>query len=158
MSTRPGDMDAGALLTLLPHYGVEELAAILNHEAGLMGISAESGDMRVLLASQRPEAAMAIEQFCYRIRKYIGAYAAVLGGVDALVFGGGIGMHAPTIRARIVQPLEWLGLRMDAEQNNRLDDAGGCISTADSQVGIYALAGDEERELCDQGLALEPSE
>lgn len=158
MSTRPGDIDAGALLTLLPQYGAEELAAILNQEAGLQAISGESGDMRTLLASQRPEAAMAIEQFCYRIRTYIGAYAAVLGGIDALVFGGGIGLHAPTIRARIVQPLEWLGLRMDVEQNKRLDDTGGCISTADSQVGIYALTGDEERELCEQGLALELSE
>lgn len=157
MSTRPGDIDAGALLALLPHYSGEKLATILNQESGLRGVSCESGDMRTLLTSRRPEAAMAIEQFCYRIRQYIGAYAAVLGGIDALVFGGGIGLHAPVIRERIVQPLEWLGLRMDIGRNADLDDDGGSISTPDSPVGLYALAGDEERELCELGLALENS-
>ncbi|GAB3317569.1 acetate/propionate family kinase [Haliea atlantica] len=158
MSTRPGDIDVGALLALLPHYSGENLATMLNQESGLRAVSGESGDMRTLLASREPEAAMAIEQFCYRIRQYVGAYAAVLGGLDALVFGGGIGLHAPVIREHIVQPLAWLGLRMDAGRNAGLGDNGGRISTPDSSVGLYALAGDEERELCEQGLALEGSQ
>ncbi|WP_297185424.1 hypothetical protein [uncultured Porticoccus sp.] len=158
MGSRPGHIDAGALLGLLPHYSVEKLAAILNQASGLRGVSGESGDMRTLLASRRPEAAVAIDQFCYRIRQYIGAYAAVLGGLDALVFGGGIGLHAAVIRERIVQPLAWLGLHMDTARNAGLDDDGGYIGTPDSPVGLYALAGDEERELCEQGLVLERSE
>lgn len=158
MSTRPGDVDVGALLALLPHYSGENLATMLNQESGLRAVSGKSGDMRTLLASREPEAAMAIEQFCYRIRQYVGAYAAVLGGLDALVFGGGIGLHAPVIREHIVQPLAWLGLRMDAGRNAGLSDNGGCVSTPDSPVGLYALAGDEERELCEQGMALERSE
>ncbi|MGH9477192.1 MAG: acetate/propionate family kinase [Terriglobales bacterium] len=110
MSTRAGDLDPGVLLYLLQERGVQaaQLNQILNHEAGLRGLAGGSGDMKALLADPRPEAAAAVELFVYTARKYLGAMAAVLGGVDVLVFTGGIGEHAAGIRGRMIQGMDWL--------------------------------------------------
>jgi acetate kinase len=111
MATRSGDLDPGVLLYLLRQAGVApaELHRMLNHESGLLGVSGISGDMKTLLADPRPEAAAAVELFVYSVRQHLGALAAVLGGVDWIVFTGGIGEHAAGIRERICQGLEWLG-------------------------------------------------
>ncbi|MGN6593824.1 MAG: acetate/propionate family kinase [Terriglobales bacterium] len=111
MATRSGDLDPGVLLYLLRERGVTpgELSRMLNHQSGLLGVSGISGDMKTLLADPRPEAAAAVELFVYSVRKHLGALAAVLGGVDLIVFTGGIGEHAAGIRERICQGLEWLG-------------------------------------------------
>ena len=120
--------------------------------AGLLGVSGLSQDMRTLLAAvgdrHDPHAELAIELFCYRARKYLGAYLTALGGADAIVFGGGIGERAPVIRTRICHDMEWCGVRFDGERNAAAIDvapgAGAQISTADSSVGVYVVAADEE--------------
>ncbi len=110
MATRSGDLDPGVPLFLLRHRGLtpEALNRGLNHEAGLLGLSAETGDMQRLLASSDPAAGLAVEIFVRQARKHLGAMAAALGGVDLLVFTGGIGEHAAEIRERIVAGLEWM--------------------------------------------------
>lgn len=112
MGTRAGDLDVGILLYLQKVVGIslDEISDLLSHGCGLMGISGISSDMQQLLESTSPRAQLAVDVFCYRVRKYIGAYAAVLGGVDGLVFGGGIGEHAPEIRTRISNRFEWAGI------------------------------------------------
>lgn len=121
MGTRPGDLDPG-----LTHYllHTEKLTApqlnhLLNHEAGLLGVSETSSDMQDLLAAQatNERAAEAVALFCYQARKGVGAFAAVLGGLDTLVFAGGIGEHAAEVRARICQKLAFLGIELDAVRN-----------------------------------------
>ena len=120
MATRSGDIDAG-LVTFLERtagFTPERLEHLLNKESGLLGLSGLSGDMRVLLESESREADFAIELYCYRIRKYIGAYIAVLGGVDTIVFGGGVGEHSPEVRERILAGMEWCGVTLDHERNH----------------------------------------
>ncbi|HET9784458.1 MAG TPA: acetate kinase, partial [Terriglobales bacterium] len=111
MATRSGDLDPGVLLYLLRARGVtpEELNRRLNHESGLRGVSGISGDMKTLLADARPEAAAAVDLFVYSAKKCLGAMAAALGGVDIIVFTGGIGEHAGVVRERIGAGMEWLG-------------------------------------------------
>ncbi|HYM14353.1 MAG TPA: acetate/propionate family kinase [Dehalococcoidia bacterium] len=150
MGTRPGDLDAGALAYLLREEGLsaDDLDDILNHRSGLLGISGSSGDMAVLLAEEsrgQPRAHDAIEMFCYRVRKYVGAYAAVLGRADAIVFGGGIGERSAEIRRRICEPLEGLGVRLDGQRNAALADGEGRISMDGSQMTVWVIPSDEER-------------
>jgi acetate kinase len=150
MGTRPGDVDPGALSYLLREAGVSagELDDVLNHRSGLLGISGSSGDMAALLAEEaqgHPRAHDAIEMFCYRVRKYVGAYIAVLGRVDVIVFGGGIGERSPEIRRRICEPLEPLGVRLDGERNTALTGAEGRISTDESRIAAWVIPSDEER-------------
>lgn len=147
MATRPGNLDAGALLHLLRSgVGVDELERLLYHESGLKGLSGLSGDMRELLASASPEAALAIDQFCYRISQYVGAYAASLGGLDAIVFGGGIGEHAPLIRERVMSSVAFLGVVTDGEANDTVTGNGRISHTA-SRVAVWVIPGDEETEM-----------
>lgn len=112
MGTRSGQVDPGVLLYLMDQKGMtaKEITTLLYRESGLLGLSGLSHDMRTLLASDRPEAAEAIDYYCFRIRREIGAMAASLGGIDALVFCGGIGENAGQIRAQITQGLGFLGL------------------------------------------------
>ena len=117
MSTRCGDLDPGVILYLLEHkkMSAEEISTLVNKQSGLLGVSETSGDMRTLIdrTQNDPMAAEALELFCYRAKKYIGSYAAVLGGVDLLVFVGGIGEHAPIVRDRICAGLEFLGVQLE---------------------------------------------
>ena len=150
MGTRPGDVDPGALFYLLREAGVstDDLDQILNHESGLRGISGSSGDMATLLEEEtegHPRAHDAIEMFCYRVRKYIGAYIAVLGQVQAVVFGGGIGEHSAEIRRRICEPLEPLGLRLDSVLNVALTGAEGRFGSHASPIAAWVIPSDEER-------------
>ncbi|NOS88737.1 MAG: acetate/propionate family kinase [Methylococcaceae bacterium] len=142
MGTRCGSLDASVVLYLQDHYqmDVRAIEDLLYHQSGLLGVSGISGDMRVLLASDHPHAQEAIALFVYRIAREIGSLAAALGGLDALVFTGGIGEHAPAIRALIGAQTAWLGLTLDAGRN-----AAGvaCISSFDSAVSAWVLATDE---------------
>jgi acetate kinase len=122
MGTRAGDTDPGAALHLMKweRLSVEQMDSLLNHSSGLYGISGVSNDMRTLLESARGgngRARLAIDVFCYRIRKYIGAYYAALNGADAVVFTAGIGENAPAIRAAACESLEALGIRIDPARN-----------------------------------------
>lgn len=149
MSTRSGDVDPGVFLQLMTIGGLNAttLSHGLNHDSGLKGLSGVTSDMRELLRLEdagHAGAQLAIEAFCHRARKYLGAYAAVLGGVDAIVFGGGIGEHAVLIRARICAGLEWCGLRLDAAANAAAVGTEGCISTPRSAQAVYVIPVNEE--------------
>jgi acetate kinase len=131
MSTRSGDLDPGVMLYLLRScdFSVGDLDDVTNRHGGLLGISEISADVRDLLAASSTDskAKDAIEVFCYQARKFIGAYAAALGGIDALVFTGGIGENSPQVRAQICQKLEFLGIRIDPA----LNAANGKVISAD---------------------------
>jgi acetate kinase len=122
MGTRCGDLDPGILLYLMDEkgYNARQLEAMLYQHSGLFGVSGISSDMKTLLDKQttKPHAAQAIELFCYTARKYIGALSAVLGGLDTLVFTGGIGERAAPVRWSICDGLEYLGIKLDSKNNN----------------------------------------
>jgi acetate kinase len=121
MSTRPGDLDPGVLLYLIEEKRLSpaELRTLMSEQAGLLGVSGTSSDMRDLLARERhdPRAALAIELYCYTAKKYLGALVAVLGGIETLVFTAGIGEHAAPVRERICAGLEFLGIQLDPARN-----------------------------------------
>lgn len=151
MGTRSGDLDPGVMLHLLrrERMTVEALDDLVNHRSGLLGVSGTSADMRDLLAREAtdPRAADAVSLFCYQAKKAIGAFAAVLGGIDTLVFAGGIGERAAPIRARIIEGLGHLGLFVDREAN----DAGAAvISTDASPCTIRIMRTDEESVIAQQ--------
>jgi acetate kinase len=151
MGTRVGDLDAGAVLHMARQgLSREELEGALNRESGLLGLSGVSDDVRELLELEEaghPDATLALSAFCHRIRKYLGAYAAVLGGLDTILFGGGIGENSARIRARICAGFEWLGLELDDEANSRCIGCEGRISTADSAVEVRVIPVREEEAI-----------
>ncbi len=153
MGTRPGQLDPGAVLYLLSQKGMRaaEVERLLYHDCGLMGLSGISNDMRDLLASDRPEARLAIDYFVYRAALAAGSLAAAMGGLDAFVFTAGIGENAPEIRARISARLNWLGGELDSKANDR---GGPLISTAGSRVALYVLPTDEEAMIAEHTLAV----
>jgi acetate kinase len=145
MSTRPGDLDPGVLIHILRTTGMttDQLEDMLSDASGLRGVSNRTADMRELLANQTdPGCRLAIAIYCYEIRKRIGAYAAALGGLDTLVFAGGIGEHSPDIRARICDGLEFLGLRLDERKNGA---NAPVISSSDGTVAVRVISTDEEK-------------
>ncbi len=154
MGTRSGDVDASIVGYLSDREKAEvaEVERWLNERSGLLGLSGRSNDMRELLLAVEQEqdkrAEFAIDLFCYRARKYLGAYLAVLNGADAVVFGGGIGENAPEIRERICRNMEWCGLRIDSHRNRAAVDLppghAAQISTDESQPAVYVVAADEE--------------
>jgi acetate kinase len=143
MGTRTGALDPGVLLYLMDYDGmdVKALTNLLYKESGLLGVSGISSDMRVLLASEKPEAKEAVDLFCYRIVREIGSLAAALGGLDALVFTGGIGEHAAPVRETVCRQLGWLGLDFDAAANA---GKAACISSPTSRVAALVLPTNEE--------------
>jgi acetate kinase len=143
MGTRCGAIDPGVVLYLMAQHGMtaEALQRLLYEESGLLGVSGISSDMRELLASAHPHAAEAVDLFVYRIRRELGSLAAALGGLDALVFTGGIGERAPSIRLRICREAGWLGVRLDQEANQR---GGPCISRSGSGVSVWVVPTNEE--------------
>ncbi len=151
MGTRSGDIDPAIVDFIAAKEGLsaQEVESLLNKQSGLIGISGLTNDMRELLAESEEHddrrAHLAIEIFCYRARKYIGAYLAALGGADAVVFTGGIGENSPAIRARICAGLEWLGLELDADRNSALTNRReGLISRDDARLAAYVIPTDEE--------------
>jgi acetate kinase len=148
MSTRSGDLDPGLVAYLAQTEGMTpaQFHHMVNYESGLRGISETSSDMRDLLAREKEDerAADAIALFCYQAKKWIGALAAALGGLDMLVFAGGIGENAPIIRARITEGLEFLGLALDAARN---ETNARVISTDTSRVTMCVIPTDEELQI-----------
>lgn len=151
MSSRSGDLDPGVVI-YLQSQGVSapEMNRLLNHQAGLAGISGTTGDMRTLLglADHSPQARLAVACFVWQARKQLAAMAASLGGLDCLAFAGGIGENAAPVRAAICQDMEWMGLRLDAGRNAR----GEALISADpSPVRIRIVPTDENQALAGQG-------
>ena len=143
MGNRPGNLDPGAVLYLFEELGMtaDEVRRLLFDQSGLLGVSHLSNDMRSLLASDEPDARLAIELFVDRAAREIASMAAAVGGFDALVFTGGIGENAAPVRARIAEGCAWLGARVDAAANAR---HGPVISAADSAVELLVIPTDEE--------------
>lgn len=145
MSTRSGDLDPGLLWYLACTEGLDakRFNEMVNHESGLLGVSETSSDLRDLLEreTQDVRAAEAVALFCYQVKKWIGAFAAALGGVDTLVFAGGIGENASVVRGRICEGLEFLGIEL-AEKRNA--ESAGVISAAASRVTVRVIHTDEE--------------
>ena len=151
MGTRSGDVDPAVLEYLSSKEGLSmgEAETLLNKSSGLLGISGLTHDMRELLAEAEEHddrrARLAIDIFCYRVRKYIGAYLAAMGGADAVVFAGGVGENAPAVRARIAEGLEWLGLTLDPTRNAAaVGGAEGRISADDGRLAAWVIPTDEE--------------
>ena len=143
MGTRTGSLDPGVVLYLMDQRGMDARAIekLLYHQSGLLGISGISSDMRTLLESREPRASLAIDLYCYRIRRELGSLAAVLGGLDALVFTAGIGENSAAIRARVLDDAAWLGVERDDAAN----DAGGPrLTRPTSRVLGLALPTNEE--------------
>lgn len=143
MSTRPGALDPGVILYLFQTLGLSaaEVEKILFRQSGLLGISGTSSDMRELLASHEASAQLAVDYFVYRVRKELGAMAAVLGGLDGLVFTAGIGEHSTEIRRRICEACGWLGVELDETSNAR---HGPRISRAASAVSAWVIPTNEQ--------------
>ncbi len=145
MSTRSGDLDPGLVWYLARTHGFDakRFNEMVNSESGLLGISETSSDMQDLLKAEAQDfrAAEAIALFCYQVKKWIGSFAAALGGLDTLVFSGGIGENAPIVRARICKELEFLGIEIEEEQNSANK---GVISSGRSRVEVRVIRTDEE--------------
>jgi acetate kinase len=153
MATRCGAIDPGVLLYLMRKRGMgaADVEDLLYNRAGLLGVSGLSGDMRFLLSSNEPSAIEAIELFCFRVAREIGALTTSLGGLDGLVFTAGIGERAPQIRHQICAQIEWLGISIDSDANGR---GPGQISSANSRVGVWAIPTDEEMMIAKHTLAV----
>jgi acetate kinase len=155
MATRSGAIDPGLLLHLLQQgMSVAALSDLLYQKSGLLGISGVSGDMRDLLASTKPEATEAVEYFCYRIAREVGSLTTVLGGLDALVFTGGIGEHAAPVRERVCERLRWLGLEIAAGTNH---NHSTFLHTERSKVRVLVIATDEEWVIARHAARLLPA-
>lgn len=155
MGTRSGDLDPGVMLELAKRCDAAQLADLVFHKMGLLALSGGEGhEMKALLESGSDQARFAVDYFCYHVRAAIGSFAAKAGGIDALVFTGGIGEHAPAIREAICLPLEFLGFKLDAQANGR---SANSIGVAGSKP-ILRIPADEESmirhhclELLDEG-------
>lgn len=166
MGTRSGDLDP-SLVAYISHQEslrVDDVEKVLNKSSGLLGVSGRSADIRELLHAEGEgdkRSALAVEMFCYRVRKYIGAYLAVLGGAQAVIFGGGIGENSAEVRARICRGMEWCGMLLDPERNLSPYDFQGQISREESPIRILAvrvnegsvIANDTRIYVTDQRLA-----
>jgi acetate kinase len=159
MATRAGDVDP-AVITYLLRRGRADADAVdhmLNTESGLRGVSGMSADMRELLASDAGDARLAVELYCYRARKYVGSYLAVLGGADGIAFGGGVGEHAPTVRERILTGMEWCGVALDRGRNFAARGGEARIGAAGARVDVWVLAVDEAETLAREAMAQVPA-
>ena len=145
MSTRSGDLDPGLApyLARTEQVSTEQFYEMVNHASGLLGVSETSSDMRDLLAQEASDirAAEAVALFCYQAKKWIGSFAAALGGLDTLVFAGGIGENAPLVRARICEGLGFLGIALSESRNA---DSAGVISTDASRATVRVIPTDED--------------
>jgi acetate kinase len=150
MGTRSGDLDPAILdfLSVKEGMSLRELDSLLNKQSGLLGLSGLTADMRELLAEEHENgdrrARLAIDVFCYRVKKYLGAYLAAMNGADAIIFAGGIGENAPEVRARICRDLDWLGIAVDDELNAATVGREGRIDARTGRLALWVIPTDEE--------------
>jgi acetate kinase len=159
MGTRSGSVDPALIpyLARRENLDVSEIETLLNKESGLLGVSGTSRDVRELLEAEGrgdKRAALALTMFCHAVRKHVGAYLAVLGGAEAVVFGGGIGENAASIRDRICAGMEWCGLELDPERNAGSGNSGFRISTDTSTTHAYVIPVDEETTIAEDAARL----
>jgi len=146
MATRSGDVDPSILPYLEKRLSLssEQLIELLNRKSGLAGVSGKSANPGELLEDPGAASQFALELYCYRLRKYIGAYCAVLGGCDGIVFGGGVGEHVPEVRGRALAGMEWAGIALDLAANRAARGAEAAIQAAGSRVRVQVIPVDEE--------------
>jgi len=159
MGTRSGDIDPAIILHVISHeeLSMHEANALLNKHSGLLGLSGVSGDMREVLAQANDgneRAKLALEVYCYRVRKYIGAYASVMGGLDSIVFTAGVGEHSPDVRRLSCEGLEFLGVKLDDEKNCATTSGAADISANDSRVRVVVMPTNEELAIALETAAL----
>ena len=158
MGTRSGDLDPALVSFLARKENVDaaEVERWLNQRSGLLGLSGQSNDMRELLSRYENDqrARLAIDVFCYRARKYLGAYLAVLGGAEAVVFSGGIGENAPAIRESICRGMVWCGLQLDKKKNNAAIGVATAIAAPDARIDAYVIPSDEEAVIAAEAACL----
>ena len=154
MATRGGDIDPAVVPYLAARLGrsAHEIVEMLNRQSGLLGVAGRDGDPSALLAEGSEQSRFAVELYCYRARKYVGAYLAALGGCDGLVFGGGVGEHVPEVREMILRGMEWAGIALDAQVNSSARSGEAVIGAADSAAGIFVIPADEELALARAAL------
>ncbi len=155
MATRAGDLDPG-VITWLQRREVlspEVVERMLYYNCGLQGVAGES-DMRRLLAREDADARLAVEMYCHRARKYLGAYLAVLGGAEAILFGGGVGENAPSVRAKILAGMEWAGIAPDAQANRAAVATEARICRPQSRTEIWVIPVDEAAILAQEAVAV----
>jgi acetate kinase len=155
MATRSGDVDPGLITFLLRQENLtaEQLDELLNEHSGLLGLSGISADIRELIESPDKLSRLALDVYCYRVRKYIGAYLAVLGGADAIVFGGGVGENVPEVREKILAGMEWCGIEIDLKANRDALELAR-ISSEKSRVAAWVIPVNEAAVLAREGTAL----
>ena len=146
MATRSGDVDPSIVPYLQKRLGLsaEEIVGLLDTGSGLAGLSGKSGSPSELLADPAPQSQFAVELYCYRLRKYIGAFCAVLGGCDGIVFGGGVGEHVPEVRERALAGMAWAGIELDTAANGSARGAEASIHSHASKVRVQVIPVDEE--------------
>jgi acetate kinase len=156
MATRSGDVDPAVVPYLEKRLGkrAEDIIALLNRESGVSGLSGGTTNLGKLAADPALQSQFAVDLYCYRARKYIGAYLAVLGGCDGIVFGGGVGEHVPAVRQRILANLSWAGIEIDATANESALGKETRIDTRQRGVRVYVIPVEEEGVLVRAALAL----
>ena len=160
MGTRCGDIDPAVIFHLADAHGMQldEINSLLNRQGGLLGLSGgRSSDMRDIIAAMKRGDGPALDAFtvfCYRLKKYIGAYTAALGGVDGVIFTGGIGENSPEVRAEVIEGLEGLGLAIDQGLNAATSDQPREIQPADSGAKVLVIPTNEAKEIMQQACAL----
>jgi acetate kinase len=157
MGTRSGDLDPSVpgYLARVAGLPIEQIEDALEHASGLQGL-ADASDMRDVLqrrADGDAEATLAFDTYCYRVRSYVGAYLAVLGRLDAVVFTGGVGEHSAAVRAASLAGLDGLGIMVDPRHNETADDGARFVSPDGAQVAVVVIPADEELEIGRQALA-----
>jgi acetate kinase len=157
MGTRSGSVDPAIVQLLVEQadMDVAEALNVLNKESGLLGVSGISLDTRVLMKQLgAPRAALAMEMFCYRVTKQVGAYLAALGGAEAIIFGGGIGEDEPMVRARVCRALRWAGAELDEEINKNSIFKPGRLSTPNARLAVWTLPAAEAAQIAFESAAL----
>ncbi len=159
MGTRSGDIDGGAITFIMEKEGLTptEMSNLLNKKSGLAGVSCVSSDMREVTAGAEQgneRCKLALEMYAYRIKKYVGAYAAAMGGVDVILFTGGVGENQSDIRQAVCEGLEYMGVEIDADKNNSTHGDEAVISTPDSKVKVCVIPTDEELMIAKDTMAL----
>ncbi len=159
MGTRSGDLDPGIVIFMMQQLGlsVADVDRVLNRESGVLGVSGLSNDLRDVLKSAQAgdeRCRLALDVYCYRLKKYIGAYAAAMGGLDALVFTGGVGENGASIRAQVCEGLTFLGIEVDGESNSRVIGVEGDISRAGTRVRVLVVPTDEEQLIAEETMAV----
>jgi acetate kinase len=160
MATRAGDIDPAVIPYLEKRLGVssQEIVSRLNKESGLLGVSGSTSDVSVLLGQTSARARLAIDLYCYRARKYLGAFLAVSGGCDGIVFGGGVGEHVPAVRERILTAMEWARIELDSQMNAAARGGEAQLNKSTTSIQLRVLPPDEAASLARAALGVMKSD